>query len=477
MESYAALPYDARPITQAHPDRLGVILRMFGVRPAAAAHSRILDLGCADGSHLLALALEYPDSQCVGIDSSLEQIEQGKRAAAELGVKNLSLCVADLGDRIEGQFDYVTAHGVYSWVDAPARERLLATLRSCLAPTGVGYLSYEALPGAYPRLAARDLLMPYVAELGSAGMGNRFRSIARALADGVRADHPFSAALRAELLRASQASDSAVAHDWCSDVHQAVYFRDFAEQLARHELSFVTDTPLLRSGASDLSDAGRRVLSELSRNRVERQQVIDILADNSYHESLVVHASAQLRSEPDFATELETAWFSVLLGLQQDTSGALQIRNHRGWQTTVTAPALKAAVTELANASPGARTLAALSKDLDESSRQRLAQGLFELFAAGFIDLRRDPPRCALRPGERPQVSPLCRWQSSHSARLTDLCHYPVKIQEERARRLLGLLDGTRDRAALSADWSTDGTANELDEYLERFAKLRLLTA
>jgi hypothetical protein len=74
-------------------------------------------------------------------------------------------------------------------------------------------------------------------------------------------------------------------------------------------------------------------------------------------------------------------------------------------------------------------------------------------------------------------VSPLCRWQSSHSARLTDLCHYPVKIQEERARRLLGLLDGTRDRAALSADWSTDGTANELDEYLERFAKLRLLTA
>jgi hypothetical protein len=477
MESYAALPYDARPITQAHPDRLAVIMRMFGVTAAAPERSRMLDLGCADGSHLLALALEYPNSECVGIDSSAEQIERGKRAAEELGVKNLSLRVADLGDGIEGQFDYVTAHGVYSWVDAPTRDRLLATLHSCLAATGVGYVSYEALPGAFPRLAARDLLLPYVEELGSAGMGNRFRAIARALADGVRADQPFSAALRAELLRASQASDSAVAHDWCSDVHEAVYFRDFAKQLTHHQLSFVTDTPLLRSGAADLSEPGRRVLAELGRSRVERQQAIDVLADNSYHESLVVQASVTVRSEPDFSAEFATAWFSVLLGLHSDASGALQIRNHRGWQTTVTAPMLKTAVTALAKASPAALSFGDLSKDLDEGNRQKLAQGLFELFAAGFIDLRGDAPRCAVRPGERPQVNRLCSWQSSHSVRLTDLGHYPVKLQEERARRLIALLDGTRDRAALLAAWSSYGTAIELDEYLERFAKLRLLVA
>jgi hypothetical protein len=477
MESYAALPYDARPLTQAHPDRLAVIARMFGLSPAAPERSRILDLGCADGSHLMGLALEYPNSQCVGIDNSAEQIERGQRAVSELGLKNLSLRVADLGETIEGEFDYVTAHGIYSWVDEQARERLLARMRTCLAASGVGYLSYESLPGAYPRLAARNLLLPYVQDLGSESMGARFRSIAQAVADCVSTDHPFSAALKLELLRASRADDSAVAHDWCSDVHEAVYFRDFARHLAQHELAFVTDTPLLRSTASDLTDAGKRVLTELGRTRIERQQLIDMLADNVYHESLVVRATSNPRAEPDFQAELEAAQISALLLLRDGEQGALQIRNHRGWQTNVSDPLLKDAVVALTQASPRALSFADLTRGLDVQGCAALGRGLFNLFAAGFIDLRRDAPRCAIRPGAQPQASALCRWQSSHRVLLTDLYHYSVKVQEERSRRLIALLDGTRDRAALVADWAALGTASELDEYLDRFAKLRLLVA
>ena len=477
MESYAELPYEARPLTQAHPDRLAVIARMFGLTPAAPGQSRILDLGCADGTHLLALALEYPNSHCVGIDRSAEQIERGQRAAVELGVKNLTLSVADLGDSIEGEFDYVTAHGVYSWVDAAARERLLGTIQRCLAPSGVGYLSYEVFPGSHPRLAVRDMLLPYVRELGSAGMGARFRAIARALSDGMRADQPFAAALKAELLRASRASDSAIAHDWCSDAHDAVYFRDFARQLTEHDLAFVSDTPLLRSSGADLSETARRVVSELGRSPVERQQAIDILGDTSYHESLIVRAGAPVRAQPDYLAELESARISVLLTLESDPSGALRITTHRGWQATIGAAPLKSALTALAQTSPGALSFADLGAALDERNRRGLAQGLFELFAAGFIDLRRDAPRCATRAGEQPEVSALCRWQSSHGARLTDLGHYSVQIQEERARRLIALLDGTRDRARLQAEWSSFGSAAELEQYLERFAKLRLLVA
>jgi hypothetical protein len=133
-------------------------------------------------------------------------------------------------------------------------------------------------------------------------------------------------------------------------------------------------------------------------------------------------------------------------------------------------------VVALTQASPGALRFADLSKDLDEHNRSGLGKGLFDLFAAGFIDLRRDAPRCAVRAGERPQISALCRWQTTHSAKLTDLCHYPVKIQEERSRRLLALLDGTRDRAQLLSEWS-NGTAEQLEQYLDRFAKLRLLVA
>lgn len=477
MESYAAVPYDARPITQAHPDRLAVIARMFGLTPTVPERSRILDLGCADGTHLLALALEYPHSQCVGIDSSPEQIASGQRAAQALGVTNLTLRVADLGDTGEGEFDYVTAHGVYSWIDAPARKRLLETVGRCLSSSGLAYLSYEVFPGAHPRLAVRDLLLPLVRDLDAREMATRFRSLAAALAEGIRDDHPFPAALKVELLRASRADDSAVAHDWCSNVHDAVHFRDFAEQLIQHDLEFLSDTPLLRSSASALPASARKVIARLGGTRSERQQTIDILSDNSYRESLIVRGGHDLRDEPDFLAELQASRISVSLALQHTPDGALLLRNHRGWQTTVTAAVIKAAVVSLAQASPAALSLAELAGTLDERAHRELCQGLFELFAAGFIDLRRDAPRCATTPGERPRASAVCRWQSRHGTRLTDLEHHSVRIEEERSRKLLDLLDGTRDRARLRSDWSNFGSASELEQYLERFAKLRLLLA
>jgi hypothetical protein len=190
-----------------------------------------------------------------------------------------------------------------------------------------------------------------------------------------------------------------------------------------------------------------------------------------------VRAGRDLTDEPDFLAELPTARISVSLALQRAPDGALLLRNHRGWQTTVTKSVVQAAVVSLAQASPAPLSLADLAGALDDAARRELCQGLFELFSSGFIDLRRDPPRHTSSPGERPQASALCRWQGRHGSRLTDLEHHSVRIEEERSRKLLELLDGTRDRTRLQADWSGMGSASEIDQYLERFAKLRLLLA
>ena len=56
-------------------------------------------------------------------------------------------------------FDFVGAHGVWSWVSAANRDRIVAFLQQRLRPGGVFYLSYNALPGWAPMLPLRDLLM------------------------------------------------------------------------------------------------------------------------------------------------------------------------------------------------------------------------------------------------------------------------------------------------------------------------------
>ena len=93
------------------------------------------------------------------------QIEQGQRQVSALGLANIELRhynIADV-DASWGKFDYIISHGIYSWVPAPVRERLLAICRENLAPNGIAYVSYNTLPGWHMRGMIRDMMIYHAA--------------------------------------------------------------------------------------------------------------------------------------------------------------------------------------------------------------------------------------------------------------------------------------------------------------------------
>ena len=65
--------------------------------------------------------------------------------------------------------------------------------------------------------------------------------------------------------------------------------------------------------------------------------------------------------------------------------------------------------------------------------------------------MRVTAPRLAVVASERPVGSPLARLQAESSTTLTNLRHEPVELPDL-PRRMLMLLDGTRDFDALVAD-------------------------
>ena len=70
----------------------------------------------------------------------------------------------------------------------------------------------------------------------------------------------------------------------------------------------------------------------------------------------------------------------------------------------------------------------------------------------GSVELRVAAPRLAVALSARPVASPLARLQAEHGATtVTNLRHEPVELPEL-PRRMLLLLDGTRDFEALVAD-------------------------
>jgi SAM-dependent methyltransferase len=63
------------------------------------------------------------------------------------------------------QFDFIGLHGVWSWVSAANRERILELVARRLRPGGVLYVSYNALPGWAPMLPLREMMVAYAAAL------------------------------------------------------------------------------------------------------------------------------------------------------------------------------------------------------------------------------------------------------------------------------------------------------------------------
>jgi PKMT, C-terminal winged helix domain len=100
-----------------------------------------------------------------------------------------------------------------------------------------------------------------------------------------------------------------------------------------------------------------------------------------------------------------------------------------------------------------------------------LHAALLRAYAANLVQLHVHPLSCATHAGERPHVTPLARHQAERGEYVTNLRHVQVRVEDERGRRLITLLDGTRDRAALARELPVDG----LDAALESLAQLALI--
>src|SRR5437879_3395618 len=160
VTAYDEVDYPSYVYPQTHPDRLATIATLLGMNPAPVEACRVLEMGCGAGGNLIPMAFDLSGSSFVGIDLAGSAIAQGRELIAALGLKNISLQQLDVMAFPSelGQFDYIIAHGLFSWVPEVVRDRILAICRAHLAAQGVAYISYNAYPGCRLREIGRDIM-------------------------------------------------------------------------------------------------------------------------------------------------------------------------------------------------------------------------------------------------------------------------------------------------------------------------------
>lgn len=463
--TYDEVPYPSAVFPQTHPNRLAVIAELLGLNPAPPDRCRVLEVGCGDGLNLIALAHAFPQIHVEGFDLAASAIQRGLAIVRGLGLSNVRLTVADLLDyQPDGVFDYIIAHGLFSWVPEDARRRLLDICQRALAPQGVAFISYNALPGFHARRLVRDALRFHTAHFTDPKTKIEQAQAMLTLMLDRRPRDEYTALLCHEAAWIVNNDNTAVLfHDDLAEINEPFLFQDFMARAERHGLQFLAEADFHEMSIEEFPPRVSTVLRPM--NVLQREQYMDFLKCRRFRQTLLVHAEAAI-DRALLAERLSTMLISTeawpdrsVIDLSEGVPVRFRVRS--GASMTLDQPWQKAAFSVLQAQGrrpvPFDEIISQANQLLNRTPRSEDAVTLTALllqgFGAGLIELHRVRPRWSNDPGEKPRLNALARWQLEHGEyQLTSLRPAMVRVSSPSKRHILRRLDGQHDRDALERD-------------------------
>lgn len=480
-DSYNQVPYPGLSHSNTHPDSLATMGRLLGLQTAPVEDCRVLELGCASGVNLIPMAYPLPQSEFIGIDISEVQIAEGQKCIEALGLKNISLRHMDILDVSPkmGKFDYIIAHGVYSWVPDQVREKILSICKQNLAQNGIAFVSYNTYPGWHIINIARDLMRYHtrhitdpverVAEARAAlhffaESGKDEKSGYFSLLKG------YDEFINFEKDGAAPKTDSALLHDELEEINQPFYFYQFVERAERHGLQYLADFE--HAVEEKLSKDWLDVVRKRATGLIDLEQSCDFLVNRTFRKTLLCHQETPVNRKvtPVKAREFFIASHAVPTTGEPDIHAKTVVRfqNRDGDCISTDHPISKAAMLCLADVWPRSMSfdelLAAAKARLNGGDPAKLepAGEIWDIdtkvlaanilraygYSRDLVELHVFQPKIAANPGEYPIASPVARYQAKTGEPVTNLRHERITL-DGFDRFILNYLDGSSNRQRL----------------------------
>lgn len=326
-EIYADLGYLSQPFPYASAPFLESYARLLGLSPAPASNARILEIRSSYGGNLISQALFYPQATFTGIEIAPTQVSVGKTYIDQLGITNLDLLEGDVNESHDhlGTYDYIIAHGFYSWVDEDTKDNFLRLCKEHLAENGILYMSYNTYPGWHKMDSVRALLEFANKDIDTLNHREKVRhgkTVASKLGalmleyDTVKNQQTsFLQSLRQTL----QKQDCYVGHDHLEPVNTPVYFHQCMDHMAEHGFTYLCDCDLNLSFPTVYDETLRTQLQVLApHDPLAREQYIDFMLNTAFRKSLFTHKGATPKpitetsvTDADFQHSLEQFLFTL----------------------------------------------------------------------------------------------------------------------------------------------------------------------
>jgi len=301
-KSYDELTYKSAAFAQSSPYKLEACATLLGINPPPCKNAKVLEIGCSFGGNLIPFAVNNENARVVGIDLSGEQIRRGQEIVKEIGLSNLELIHGDICEfKSDEKFDYIIAHGVFSWVPDFVKDAILRVVRENLSQNGVAFISYNVYPGWKIKDVVRDLMLLAAKDQNSTE--ERLKAAKEALLVYkevllTRDNEKFEKFMPIKSLITwiddiLSKDDFYVVHEFLEDINDPFYFKDFCEKIDKFDLAYLCDIDMKDVFVPDFGNA---LVDDFKNvhfaDRIQSEQFLDILNMKLFRQSLIVHKNA-----------------------------------------------------------------------------------------------------------------------------------------------------------------------------------------
>jgi SAM-dependent methyltransferase len=277
----------------------------------------LLELGCGLGYGALALAASNPDWSITGVDFNPAHIAGAREWAAEAGLTNVSFIEADLSrwedhPDLRGlpEMDFVTMHGLWSWIPPAAKDGTVRLLARKVRAGGLVHVSYNALPGWQDRIGAARVIREAGQRLAGRS-DQQVREGLRVLNDLIAAEAPYATRATDLAKTLELASPYYLAHEFMNKYWAPCFITDVAAAFSEAKLEWVAASNLAENFPElMMTDAQREIFNRYS-DPLMQELVKDMCIPRQLRHDVFVRGARRLNLS-ERAAVLMDVWLTLV---------------------------------------------------------------------------------------------------------------------------------------------------------------------
>jgi len=296
------IEYTAGFYKEQGPAYLNFVCILNGIEPVPLDKPfTYFELGFGRGLTVSLLAAANPHGQFYAADFNPGQVAGARDLAARAELHNLTLYEASFEELAAGkealpQFDFITLHGIYTWVTGENQQHIVDFIARYLKPGGIVYLSYNAMPGWAAALPLQRLLVefgeafPNRSDIELKGAANLVERMQAAGASYLAA-HP-GLKQRLDMLKTS--NPNYLVHEYMHKHWEPLYHADVARALEPAKLEYAGSAELpLNYPTLYLNDEKRDIIATMSSSAM-RETMKDYFANTSFRKDVFVRGARKI---------------------------------------------------------------------------------------------------------------------------------------------------------------------------------------